>query len=147
MPFASFYTEGFWKKKIRDEKSEFRDDRGLTLYLFLKDEPRELVGIVRFDAIIRSFFQSCFLGYLLGESFEGKGLMSEALRAAIPFAFEKMNLHRISAAHELHNKRSCRVLKKLGFKNVGVEPRYLRINGKWRDHEVHVLINSKWVER
>lgn len=140
----SFYTAAFWKKQIARERQDYRADRGITLYLFLRENPREPVGEVIFDQIVRRSFQSCFLGYLLGEAHEGKGYMTEALKAAMPFAFGPMNLHRVSAAHAPRNRKSCRVLEKLGFHVAGFERRYLRINGRWQDHEVHVLLNDRW---
>jgi [ribosomal protein S5]-alanine N-acetyltransferase len=140
----SFYRTPYWKEQITLERREFCQGRGLTLYLFLKRDPSVLVGEVVFDEIVRGPFQSCFLGYLLGAEYEGMGYMTEALDTAISFVFGEMNLHRISAAHMLTNTRSCRVMKRLGFKKVGVEPRYLRINGRWEDHEIHVLINNAW---
>jgi ribosomal-protein-alanine N-acetyltransferase len=139
---SSFYTPLFWRKQITRERRDYDRDHGITLYLYLKENPKELIGEVVFDQIIRGVFQSCFLGYLLGEEYEGKGLMTEALKIAIPFVFDKMGLHRISANHVPSNKRSCRVMNRLGFKTIGLQPKYLKINGRWLDHEEHVLISK-----
>lgn len=140
----SYYTPAFWKKQIAREAKDFRSDRAIRFYLFLKSRPSEVIGMAAFDNIIRGFFQSCTLGYLLGEDFEGQGFMTEALQGAIRYVFTEGNLHRISAGHVLGNKKSCRVLTKAGFLAMGIEPKYLRINGRWQDHELHVLINRNW---
>lgn len=137
---SGYYTERFWKRKILQERKEAETDLGLRLYFFLKDKPKTVVGMAGFSNISRGFFQSCTLGYLLGEEFEGQGLMTEALKKTLPMVMKELDLHRCSAAHVPKNLRSCRVMKKLGFKVVGIEPKYLRINGRWEDHELHTYI-------
>lgn len=140
----SYYTPAYWKRQIVYEDAMFKKDKGVRFYLFLKGHSDAPVGMAVFDNVIRGIFQSCTLGYLLGEDYQGKGLMTEGLETAIQFVFGRMNLHRISAAHVPTNKRSCAVLTGLGFETVGLEPKYLRINGKWLDHELHTLINDNW---
>lgn len=45
-----------------------------------------------------------------------------------------LGLHRIEIAIRPENVASLRVVDKLGFVSVGSAPRYLHINGQWRDH-------------
>ena len=87
-------------------------------------------------------FRSATLGYALHKDFEGKGLMNDALRTAIRYAFEELMLHRIEASTLLDNYKSQNVLKRLGFKLVGTNEKYLYINGKWQDHYTFSLISE-----
>ncbi len=60
--------------------------------------------------------------------------MKEALSLVLEYAFDELKLHRIEASTLVDNLRSQRVLKRCGFKKLGLNEKYLFINGKWRDH-------------
>lgn len=68
------------------------------------------------------------------------GLMTEALRAAVDFAFGELGLHRLEANIQPDNTASISLVRRLGFKQEGFSPSYLRINGEWRDHERWALL-------
>ncbi|HBN85146.1 MAG TPA: GNAT family N-acetyltransferase [Clostridiales bacterium] len=55
------------------------------------------------------------LGYVLAEPYWGKGLMTEAAKAVIKYAFETMELDLLSVYHYPYNQRSKRVIEKCGF--------------------------------
>ena len=78
----------------------------------------------------------------IGERFAGRGLMTDALAGALPFAFEGLRLHRVSAAVLKHNTASRRVLEKVGFTEEGMARQYLRINGKWQDHVLYGMLST-----
>lgn len=69
--------------------------------------------------------------------------MTEALRAAIAYAFGDLELHRLEANIQPGNATSIALLCRLGFRKEGFSPRYLRINGEWRDHERWALLAAK----
>ena len=76
----------------------------------------------------------------MGEAHANQGLMGEALTGLLPFAFERLGLHRIEAACLPHNRASRALLAKLGFREEGHAQRYLKINGSWQDHVLHALL-------
>jgi ribosomal-protein-alanine N-acetyltransferase len=83
------------------------------------------------------------VGYdLLPENW-GKGYMSEALRKAIGFAFDYMNIHRISAHVYKGNARSIKLLRKLGFKKEGLLREEYFFHGKYYDHFLYSLLKSE----
>jgi ribosomal-protein-alanine N-acetyltransferase len=73
-------------------------------------------------------------------SFARTGLMTEALRAAACYAFNDLGLHRLEANIQPDNLASIALVRRVGFKQEGFSPRYLRINGEWRDHERWALL-------
>ena len=75
------------------------------------------------------------LGYGAMAGHEGRGLMSEAMQLVLREAFGPMELHRIEANIQPGNDRSIALAKGAGFRLEGFSPRYLKIDGKWRDHE------------
>jgi [ribosomal protein S5]-alanine N-acetyltransferase len=66
--------------------------------------------------------------------------MTEALRAAVSHAFGDLGLHRLEANIQPGNVASIALVRRLGFQKEGFSPRYLRINGQWRDHERWALL-------
>ncbi len=70
--------------------------------------------------------------------------MTEAVRVAIQYVFEELNLHRVMANYMPHNQRSGNLLKRLGFVVEGYARDYLFINGGWEDHIQTSLINRNW---
>jgi ribosomal-protein-alanine N-acetyltransferase len=100
----------------------------------------KVVGVVNINEIVAGAFQSAYLGYYGMSNFARTGLMTEALRAAVAYAFSELGLHRVEANIQPGNTASTALVRRLGFKQEGLSPRYLRINGEWRDHERWALL-------
>jgi ribosomal-protein-alanine N-acetyltransferase len=143
-----YYTDQHWRDRLQLARDEFTRGESLRLVLFWRDRPLEdVVGECNFTAIVRGPFQACYLGYNLDHRAEGRGLMSEALRAAIDYVFSELKLHRIMANYMPANERSGRLLRRLGFTVEGYARDYLLIAGEWRDHILTSLTNDKAVEK
>ena len=138
------YTDAHWKRLIPSIRKRFQKDVMVYLLLCLRDNPSRVSGVVNFSQIYRGPLQACYLGYAIDKKEEGKGLMTEAVRLAVGYMFEERKLHRIMANYMPRNARSARVLKKVGFRIDGRAKAYLLINGKWEDHILTSLVNSKW---
>ena len=80
----------------------------------LQDKPDTLIGNIGFWRIINKHYRS-EIGYMLHPSFWGKGIMKEALLAAIDFGFNQMKLHSIEAHINPDNTASGKLLEKTGF--------------------------------
>jgi ribosomal-protein-alanine N-acetyltransferase len=119
-----------------------RDPQTILLFLYPRDDRRRVVGSITFSNILRGAFRSCFLGYRLDRGLEGRGLMSEALSAAITYVFQHEQIHRIEANIMPDNERSIRLVRRLGFRHEGTARRYLNIQGRWEDHDHYVLLEE-----
>ena len=115
-------------------------------FLIVHRELDALVGTVEISSIVRGLFQSAFLGYYGFEPYLGKGLMKEGIALTIDHAFQKLGLHRLEANIQPTNARSIGLVKSLGFKREGYSPRYLKIAGRWRDHERWAILADEWQE-
>jgi ribosomal-protein-alanine N-acetyltransferase len=104
-------------------------------YLVRHGRTDALVGFINISNIIRGFFQSAYLGYYAFEGHERQGLMRAALRQAVRMAFTELKLHRLEANIQPGNVASIALVRSCGFANEGYSPRYLKIRGRWRDHE------------
>ena len=99
-----------------------------------------LVGAVNVGEIVRGVFRSAYLGYFLGAHATGRGYMREGLDAVVTHAFADraeggLGLHRLEANIIPDNAPSLAVVRALGFRREGLSERYLKIDGRWRDHE------------
>jgi ribosomal-protein-alanine N-acetyltransferase len=94
-----------------------------------------LVGVFNLSQIFMGPFRSAYLGFYAGERAAGQGLMTEGLQLALRYAFGRLKLHRIEANIQPGNARSIALVKRCGFKLEGFSPRYLKVAGRWRDHQ------------
>jgi ribosomal-protein-alanine N-acetyltransferase len=63
------------------------------------------------------------------------------------FAFNELRLHRVEANIQPQNRASIAVLKRNGFSREGFSRRYLKIGGRWRDHERWAIVKEDWKKR
>ncbi|MBR8833557.1 MAG: GNAT family N-acetyltransferase [Stigonema ocellatum SAG 48.90 = DSM 106950] len=140
----NFFTEEYWHTQVENNYLEFINDLSLKLFIFPKTNPTIIIGVVNFSNFIRRSAQYCNLGYNLAEAEQGKGYMTEALKAAIQYVFQELNMHRIMANYLPHNQRSSNLLKRVGFLVEGYAREYLLINGQWQDHILTSMTNTQW---
>lgn len=104
----------------------------------------ELVGVININDIVRYALQSGQLGYYAFEPYAGRGLMREGLALVVAEAFGNVELHRLEANVQPKNTRSIALLRSLGFSREGLARRYLKIGGRWLDHERWALLREDW---
>ena len=82
----------------------------------------------------------CSIGYWVAREATGRGVATAAVGQALQIAFADLGLHRVQAEILPHNHASRRVLEHHGFQRYGLAPQYLRIVGRWQDHELWQLL-------
>jgi [ribosomal protein S5]-alanine N-acetyltransferase len=104
----------------------------------------DLVGVVNLNDIVRYSLQSARLGYYGFVPHAGKGWMRAGLALALAEAFGTLGLHRLEANIQRANRRSLALVRSLGFRCEGVARGYLKIGGRWQDHERWALLAEEW---
>jgi ribosomal-protein-alanine N-acetyltransferase len=104
-------------------------------FLVCRREDRAIAGVINVSQIFLGNFRSAYLGYYAGAPFMGQGYMSEGLRLVLRHAFGVLGLHRLEANIQPKNRASIDLVRRAGFRREGFSPRYLKILGRWRDHE------------
>ena len=112
--------------------------------LVCRREDGAIVGTVNLFDIARGPFQAAGIGYYVGARFAGHGYMTEALALALRHAFVTLGLHRVEAAIEPDNRASIRLVRRAGFLREGLSRSYIRMGGRWRDHERWALLREDW---
>ncbi|MDQ3225261.1 MAG: GNAT family N-acetyltransferase [Chloroflexota bacterium] len=139
-----FLTGAYWRDQVVRNRDDFDAGRAVKFFLFLRDDPDVVIGGLSLNTIVRGAAYSCDLGYSLAADRQGQGLMSEAVAAAIRYAFDELHLHRVKAAYLPSNERSGRLLRRLGFVVEGYARDYLLIQGRWQDQVLVGLTNPEW---
>jgi [ribosomal protein S5]-alanine N-acetyltransferase len=103
-----------------------------------------LAGRVSLANVVRGAWGNANLGYWIAESATRRGHATRAVRLALRFAFEQAGLHRVQPAIIPRNAASQAVARKVGFRYEGRALRYLRINGRWEDHDIYALTAEDW---
>lgn len=119
---------------------EGRAGRSLSFAIWCSDQ---LIGQITLGGISYGAQRGAHIGYWIDQSYANRGLMTAAVVEVTRFAFDQLRLHRIEIALRPENSASKRVAEKAGYMYEGSRPRYLHIDGDWRDHIVFVRENSK----
>jgi ribosomal-protein-alanine N-acetyltransferase len=103
-----------------------------------------IIGAISLSQIFLAGFQNAYLGYYVGAQYAGEGHMTEALQLLLRYAFKGLKLHRLEANIQPGNIASIALVKRAGFILEGYSPRYLKVCGRWRDHERWAILADEW---
>jgi ribosomal-protein-alanine N-acetyltransferase len=98
-------------------------------------EDGAIVGVYSLSHIAYGPLRSAYLGYYGFAPFAGRGYMHDGLRLLLRHAFGSLGLHRVEANIQPGNEASIALVRGAGFRQEGYARRYLKIAGRWRDHE------------
>jgi [ribosomal protein S5]-alanine N-acetyltransferase len=115
--------------------------------LVCRYEDLAILGFFNLSQIVRRSLESAYLGYAVGKPFAGQGYMREGIELVLQRAFTEMRLHRIEANIQPGNQASIALARGAGFSREGFSPRYLKIAGRWRDHERWAILADDWRKR
>jgi [ribosomal protein S5]-alanine N-acetyltransferase len=112
-------------------------------FLICRKDTRAIAGIVNISRIFYGPFRSAYLGFYVFEGYQAQGLMREGLRLVLRVAFRRLKLHRLEANIQPENRRSAALVKSLGFQLEGFSPKYLKVGGRWRDHNRWAILRDE----
>ena len=118
------------------------DDAHIGFWVCTED--KQLAGVININEIVRGVFCSGYLGYYAFVPHNGKGYMTRGLRAVLSEAFRVQKLHRLEANIQPDNDASRQLVQRCGFRREGFSPRYLKLAGRWRDHERWAITVEDW---
>ena len=116
-----------------------RQARRGTTYPFAVEVDGAFAGQLTVNNIVRGSAQFASVGYWLDRRYAGRGVIPRAVAMVVDHCFTRGGLHRIEVAIRPENTNSLRVVEKLGMREYGYAPRYLHIDGAWRDHRLYAV--------
>lgn len=107
----------------------------------------ELLGAANLNHLVWGGLRAASLGYYAFAPHAGHGYVREGVAQLLTFAFGRFGLHRVEAAVQPGNAASVALVRALGFRHEGRSPRYLKLGGRWRDHERWAVHAEEWRAR
>lgn len=98
------------------------------------------IGINQWD--IENYYIQ--IGYVLNKKYWNQGIMTEALKAVIDFAFKNMNIERIELTHDVRNIGSGKVMLKNGLKQEGILRKSKYIKGEFIDRSYYSILREEY---
>ena len=125
-----------YRQMVRLHAAQARADEALPWAVTYEGR---LAGQLNVSNIIWGSARTGTIGYWLDADLAGRGIMPTAVAMAVDYCFFVAGLHRLEVNIRPENRASLRVVDKLGFREEGIKPRLLHIDGAWRDHRSFAL--------
>jgi ribosomal-protein-alanine N-acetyltransferase len=135
-PASNALAYAVWLRRLRGDRH--------VGYLAIRRADGAIAGVVNLNELVWGSFRSAYLGYFADARLAGHGYMREAVALALDRAFGPIGLHRVEANIQPDNRSSLALVSALGFRREGYSPRYLKVGGRWRDHERWALLREEW---
>ena len=116
----------------------------LLLWAGDPDAGEGLAGYFSLGEIVRGPLNSAYLGYWASPDWAGRGVMSRGMQILLRHGFRHLRLHRIEANIQPGNLASISLARRCGFRHEGFSPKYLKVGGRWRDHERWAMTVEDW---
>lgn len=141
----NFYTLYYQKASLSAEYHQMAEGKLLRYWVFLKDNPDEIVGTVCFQNFLRDPYQSCMLGYKFAWKFHHQGYALESIRKAMDIIINDYSIHRVEAFIMPNNRPSIKLIERLYFIYEGISYSFANIDGVWSDHRRYAYINPNYL--
>lgn len=141
LPWVPFNTSAETSQRYVEFCAQEWDSGKSLRFAIRSNESGKFLGVVSLDNCVH-LHRNCDLGYWLRQSVIGQGLMTEAARLCVSFAFQTLGLRRIRCAAARENTRSLRVIAKLGFQFEGYARQAELVGDRWVDHAVFSLLHQ-----
>lgn len=107
--------------------------------IFLKSNPDELIGGVDLWRDGKPENR----GFWLGKAFWGQGIMTEAVKPVMDYAFDNLGFEKMILSNAVGNLRSRRVKEKSGAKLIGTKPTKF-VSPNYSESELWVISKEDW---
>lgn len=144
-PEASLITEvpATFGEMVRRMRREARAGRSLPWAIIVDGR---FAGQLTVGGITYGSLRSAYIGYWIDKELAGRGIMPAAVAMACDSCLDVMRLHRIEINIRPENTASLRVVEKIGLRKEGERPKFLHIDGEWRDHVTYVVVSGEFPE-
>ena len=143
-PWAEMNSTRAYHYVYQDMKRAAKRGDSMPFAVCLREDGHErLVGHLNLGNVVRRAFSSAYAGYWVDARVAGRGVIPTALALAVDHAFGAGGLHRVEVNIRPENAPSRRVVEKLGFREEAYHPRYMHIDGQWRDHLGYAMTSEE----
>lgn len=130
---------------IENEVARREAGKGITWAVF-KDGAFcglfSLIGLVLKHRALT--YNKAELAYWVSRKYQRQGIMTEAGRRVLQYAFGELKLHKLFVSHFSNNLASENLIKRLGFRYVGEQVEEFQKDGVWHNHKLYELLESEF---
>lgn len=143
------YVLWYPHKSLREARGTLRAIRGRSraqgamTFAICRQETGQFIGIIG-PVWLDWGSRACEVGFSLAHEAWGQGLMTEALKAFLRYAFDGLQLNRVEGQHDLRNPASGRVMKKAGMMREGKLLQRLYYKGEYADVALYAALRASW---
>jgi ribosomal-protein-serine acetyltransferase len=132
-------TRAFIKRNLK----QFAENEGFAVGIWYQDEMAGQIEYNYLDWVNRK----TEIGFWLGESFQGRGLVTKSCRVLIGHAFNKLKLNRVEMHCGIENTKSSKIPEKLGFRNEGIIRQAGWLHDHFVDFVIYGMLASEWQDK
>ena len=125
---------------IKRTLEQVANNRGFTAGIWYKGELAGVIGYNRIDWLNRI----ASIGYWLGASFQGKGIMTKSCRSLIDYAFDELKMNRVEIHCATENRKSRAIPERLGFEHEATIRQAEWLYDHFVDHVVYGMLVEDW---
>lgn len=125
---------------IKSNLKQFADGEGFAVGIWLEGE---MAGQIEYNYLDWKN-RKTEIGFWLGESFQGKGLVTKSCRVFIDHVFNELKLNRVEMQCGVENTKSRKIPKKLGFREEGIIRQSGWLHDRFVDFVIYGLLASEW---
>ncbi|NFG63337.1 MULTISPECIES: GNAT family protein [unclassified Clostridium] len=140
----NFYTLDGQRDILNESYRQFLNGSSIEVGIFKNDN---FIGKIKVSSLVFGSFKNGILGYSIDKLEQGHGYMKEAVNLFIDYLFTEEDLHRVEASALLENEKSKGVLKGCRFNELGINKKYLFINGQWKDHVTYYITKEEFYRK
>ncbi|NFI95214.1 GNAT family N-acetyltransferase [Clostridium botulinum] len=141
---SNFYTLDGQRDLLNESYRQFLNGNAIEVGIFKKSN---FIGKIKVSSIVYGSFKNGIIGYSIDKLEQGHGYMKEAVNLFIDYLFTEGDLHRVEASALLENEKSKGVLKGCRFNELGINKKYLFINGQWKDHVTYYITKDEFYRK
>lgn len=139
IPFPYFESDADWWLNKQVERTR-RQEKETT---FALRDSEKLIGVLGADSLELAISHRAEIGYWLAKPYWGRGIMTDAVRAYVRYAFAELSVARLTAHVFAFNRGSARVLEKNGFTLEGRLRKHFSKNGELIDGFLYGLLKEE----
>lgn len=136
-PYTDADADWWLQKRISRNQKQVKE-----VSLAIRDVNAKLIGVVSADNLELGATHKAEIGYWLARNYWGQGIMTDAVKAYVTYAFEELGLLKLVAHCFELNISSARVLEKSGFKLEGRLRKHFRKDGRLLDARIYGLLKE-----
>ncbi|MGT2911640.1 GNAT family N-acetyltransferase [Streptococcus cameli] len=143
VPWSAHTSPDFTEELIQEWIDSYTDPNSYRWGIAFKEKPDELIGDLSVVSL-NPKTEAVEIGYILSKDYWGQGLMTEALKRALAFLFDEVEVNRVVIGHAKENAASGRVIQKAGLHYEGTFRQAVLLKGTLVDLVSYAILKEDY---